>query len=660
MPVMRGPDYAYLGPEPSVVLASRVLQAHDNPSPPPSPPSDLEPLPNAGNLIDLADRDEQMEDPTAHTTPFSPAPQADDVEPNTSQPDLINFDSFSTPLATLRAGVSTLLPPRPASPLLSHDSKATTVDDLLSLSPTGVSAAPASRLKVVTATATATADTLTPTTDEELQVMEVLTDTLPALDAPAPFTEEVLVHIHTPDALITVPAATVTVPDTSTLLPAPQTPVRRSPRKRSSISPTRPSAVPEALPPLPTTTSDRSVSSLTSQTSSTVFPSLGVRVRKRANSQDVSPNPGAILMKAMDVERLLDDRRPISPGREARRKREAEQPRRLGSLSPTSTDLLMQLLPSGSDPAGLQATATETGLVATMTDMISSAAAGTKPAPFCNESGNAVFTSQTTVESPSPKPASTEPPRTPARRVPIQEAIAQGVYSPPKQPTTSLLGKTAPSAPLFRHPRQALNDPNRSPAKRVPILQAFAPPTVPSPNKGKAPMRLASPTRPASKEQVRSNSAEYMSRPVVSARNRSAEPTTPQVASIFAKPPSAIGSIDTPKGNPGTPLPYPLIPSASRTHPPIPEVDEGETENGTTQRNHAQSSSPPASIPAKHVSSLRQPSANVTSRIPRIGAKPYARPRSKEPTPTPAAPPKPPIAPRRATGAANGSVCDMQ
>lgn len=667
---MRGFDYAYTGTEPSVVLASKVLHAHDNPSPPPSPPPDHDvPLPSPEILVDVTDTDEQMGDPTP--TPSSPAPQAGDVEANISQPDLIDFDSFSTPPATPRAGTPLLVPLRSTPPLLSTDCKATTVDDLLSLSPLGVSAEPESHLTVVPATATA--DIQTPTTDEELQVLEALADTLPAPDAPGPLTEEVLVHIHTPDASLAIPSAMV--PDVSTPLPAPQpqTPVRRSPRKRSSISPTRPRAITEVLPPLPPPTPNiAGPSSLTGQTSSTVFPSLGVRVRKRANSQDVSQNPGVIPIKPMDVERLFDDRRPVSPGREARRKWEAEQPRRLGSLSPTSTDLLMQLLPSGSNSIEQQATATETGLVATTTAIAPSTAAGSQPPPSRTatpQPSNEVFTSQATVDSPSPAPAvSTEPPRTPARRVPIQEAIAQGVYSPPKQSTSWLPAKAAPSAgifgaPVFRpHPRQAIDDPKRSPAKRVPISQAFAPPTVPSPNKGKAPMRpTASPTRPLSKDRARSNSVESVSRPPVSARSRSAEPTRPQAASVFAKPASASGSSSTPKSNAGTPLPYPLVPSVSRAHPPILEVDEGETENGATQRDHVRSSSPIYS-PAKYVSSLRQPSSNVTSRIPRIGAKPYARPRSKEPSPTPtaAAPPKPPIVPRRATGAANGSVSVIQ
>ena len=581
-----------------------------------------------------------MKDSTPDVALVSSAPQAGDTESNTSQPDLINFDSFSTPTATPRSSTPLLFPQRTTPSLPSRDSKATTVDDLLSLSPLGSSVAPESQLTVVPAIATA--DILTPTTEEELQVLNALTDTLPAVDAPVPPAEEVLVHIHTPDASLAAPPAAAQDALVPLSEPRPQTPVRRSPRKRSSVSPARPRAITEALPPLPAPTPNRpGPSTLNNQTPSAVFPSLGVRVRKRASSQDVSPNPGVIPLKPMDVERLLDDRRPVSPGREARRKWEAEQPRRLGSLSPTSTDLLMQLLPGGSNLTEQQTTATENASLATMTDMVPSASEEetqpSLPRPATPQTNSEVLAPQPTVESPSPAPAVfTEPPRTPARRVPILEAIAQGVYSPPKPSTTSVPGKAGPSAsvfsaPAFRRPRQAIDDPNRSPAKRVPISQAFAPQTAPSPNKGKAPMRLASPTRPLAKERARSNSVESVS---VSVRSRSAEPTRPQTTSVFTKPASAFASGSTPKSQSGTPLPYPLVPCASRAHPPIPEVDEGEAEHRETQRDPVRSSSPPASSPAKYVSSLRQPSSNVTSRIPRIGAKPYARPKSKEPSPT--------------------------
>ena len=646
-----------------MILASKVLHAHDNPSPPPSPPPGPQaPLPNPEILVDLTDTDEQMEDPIPDVAPILPAPQAGDAEANTSQPDLINFDSFSTPTATPRSGTPLLLPQRSTSSPLPRDSNATTVDDLLSLSPSGASVAPEPHLTVVPATATA--DILTPTTDEELQVLDALTDTLP-MNTPAPIAEEVLVQIHTPDAALAVPPATV--PDASSPLPEPQfqTPMRRSPRKRSSVSPMRPTAITEALPSLPAPTPNRpGPSTLTGQTPSAVFPSLGVRVRKRGNSQDVSPNPGVIPLEPVEIERLLDDRRPVSPGREARRKWEAEQPRRLGSLSPTSTDLLMQLLPSGSNTTERQTAPTESAPLATSTDIVPFAAEKSQPTfpcPATPQTSKEVFSPQSTAESPSPAPAVfTEPPRTPARRVPIQEAIAQGVYSPPKPSTTSLSGKAGPSASVFsvlgyRQPRLAIDDPKRSPAKRVPISQAFAS----SPNKGKAPMRSASPTRPLTKERARSNSVESVPRPPVSVRSRSAEPTRPQATSVFAKPASTSASSSTPKSHSGTPLPYPLVPSVSRAHPPIPEVDEGEAENQATRHDPVRSSSPPASSPAKYVSSLRQPSSSVTSRIPRIGAKPYARPKSKEPSPTPptpVAPPKPPIVPRRATGAPNGSV----
>ncbi|KZT68974.1 hypothetical protein DAEQUDRAFT_765762 [Daedalea quercina L-15889] len=643
--------------EPSLVLASKVLQAHDNPSPPPSPPPDGERTPpNPNILIDLTD---PMPDLTSGAS--SPPQTLDGGETNTSQPDLINFDSFSTPSATPRTDTLLLNTSIQTESPLFRRSTATTVDDLLSLSP--LSELPSS----VSAqeTTLTTSNSVTPTTEEENQVLLTLIGDTLAIDAPAPPAEEVLVQLHTPDvSAAQVPAMVpeVTIPSP---VSQPQTPVRRSPRKRSSISPARPRPITDTTTLLNVPTPGRpGPSTLAHPTSSPVFPPLGVRVKKKSRSRDVSPNTEGSSVNPQDIALLPDEKRPVSPGREAKRKLEAEQPRRLGSLSPTSTGLLMQLLHNGSNPStGEQATAAET--VATIIVDQPKQLASTNVEPHSPSRTIAPQPTEGEAEMHSavaPSATSTDPPRTPARRIPIHEAIAQGTFSPSKQSTSSFAAGTAKSGPnvgllgtsVFRRPRQALDDPSRSPAKRVPISQAFAPWTVPSPEKGKAAVRSASPTRPVLKERARSNSVESVSQPPLFERGRSADPARPpRMANSFVKPPSASS---TPTGNTNTPLPHPLVPSSSRAHPPIPEVDEGEAENHSMQQQRLRSRSPLASSPAKHVSTLRQPSSNVTSRIPRIGAKPYARPKPKEPSPTPAPEPRPPIVPRRALGAAGGAT----
>ncbi|TFY67277.1 hypothetical protein EVJ58_g1735 [Rhodofomes roseus] len=643
--------------EPSFILANKVLQAHDNPSPPPSPSTNGEaPLPNPDILIDLTDGNEPMMTIASNVDPLVPAHQGSDAEANISQPDLINFDSFSTPSTTPRVGTPDLHTFAQAASPLSGKSKATTVDDLLSLSPMGVSPAPELAVEVVLATA----DALTPTAEEEEQVLHALIDNASVADAPSPLPDQVPVQMRVPDVSTANIPATVSQVAIPSPTSQPHTPVRRSSRKRSSISPARPRPITETSTLLNPPVSSRSGSSpQPSSTPSLVFPPLGVRVKKRAGSRDVTPNVEGSSANPVDTTQLVDEKRPVSPGREATRKLETQQHRRLGSLSPTSTGLLMQLLPNASS-ASTEEQSPAAQTVVNCTPPPDSA--NFEPPHIISRSATPQPGGQ--VQSPADAPQSTpiavEPSRSPARRIPIHEAIAQGTFSPPKQQsltggakansTLGLLG-----TPVFRRPLQALDDPKRSPAKRVPISQAFAPSTVPSPNKGKAPIRSSSPVRPAPKERARSNSVESVARPLFE-RSRSAEPARP-LASSFAKPSSAGSS--TLRSNAATSLPFPLVPSSSRAHPSIPEVDEGEADTRTTTpHERVRSRSPPGSSPAKHVSLLRQPSANVTSRIPRIGAKPYARPKSKEPSPTPApAPePRPPKVPRRALGAAGGVV----
>ena len=71
---------------------------------------------------------------------------------------------------------------------------------------------------------------------------------------------------------------------------------------------------------------------------------------------------------------------------------------------------------------------------------------------------------------------------TPARRVPIEQAIAECTYSPNKLPAAFGAARppVTPGSPVFK--RLALDDPLRSPARRVPIGQAV-PVLPPSPGK---------------------------------------------------------------------------------------------------------------------------------------------------------------------------------
>ena len=227
--------------------------------------------------------------------------------------------------------------------------------------------------------------------------------------------------------------------------------------------------------------------------------------------------------------------------------------------------------------------------------------------------------------------------RTPARRVPLSQAVAEGTYSPAKLPALFGGGGALQpqQAPAFR--RVALDDPTRSPAKRIPMSEAVpVPPPSPSKDKGKAVLR--SPVRASSlppREAGRGGSAEPA--PLFGRRGRGAsvEPVSWPPAlgrrPLFKKPASSDGVMSGAL-EPRTTLPYPLV-QPQRLPASIPEAEEPAARPTATNGDIRMLSSP-----AKQGSSLRQPSAGSGSKIPRIGAKPYARPKgsvapSKLPTP---------------------------
>lgn len=205
--------------------------------------------------------------------------------------------------------------------------------------------------------------------------------------------------------------------------------------------------------------------------------------------------------------------------------------------------------------------------------------------------------------------------RTPAQRVPIETVLARGTSSFQK---TAQLGsnrsRSGPSlttrTPVFTRP--ALDSPSRSPAKRVPITDLVA-----SPTRG----HQSSPTRLG----IRARSASVDPRPLGTtlARSRSVEPcATTSKLDNHAKVQESIFPMGPALPRVAPKLPFPLVPSkksSSDLPSPIPEEHEG-TEAGNTEND----GTPGRVTSGKTTSQLRQPS--TSSRIPRIGNKPYARP----------------------------------
>jgi hypothetical protein len=167
---------------------------------------------------------------------------------------------------------------------------------------------------------------------------------------------------------------------------------------------------------------------------------------------------------------------------------------------------------------------------------------------------------------------------TPARRIPIEQGIVQGHVSPQK---AARLGFKPDGTPLTSV---------HTPARRVLISEHSANPvTRPGGN------RLGSPW----KGKERELSVEPISRPFSTKRNE--RETTPGPSSIEA--PAKSSTVQTEI------LPFPIVPSN-----PAPSMSSTAGPD-TSQRNL------PQEKPANAKSSLRQP----TSKIPRIGIKPYTR-----------------------------------
>ena len=175
--------------------------------------------------------------------------------------------------------------------------------------------------------------------------------------------------------------------------------------------------------------------------------------------------------------------------------------------------------------------------------------------------------------------APNNPMNTPARRIPIEQGIAQGHVSLQK---AARLGFKPDGTPLTSVP---------TPARRVLISEhSDNPVTRP------VGIRFGSPW----KGKERELSVEPSSRPFVSRRNEREKPPGPSSTETPAKP----LTVQTES------LPFPLVPSES-----APSV------SSTTVPETYQCSLPQEK-PANAKSSLRQP----TSKIPRIGIKPYTRP----------------------------------
>jgi hypothetical protein len=292
--------------------------------------------------------------------------------------------------------------------------------------------------------------------------------------------------------------------------------------------------------------------------------------------------------------------------------------RELGSLSPNSTVLLDKLLttPKGdheSTSPRLKDTLTPTVPQPHSFSVFGAAEASTAT-PSASETVDPFHSPFRILASPSKTTSGADATYKHSLQTPARRVVMTPTTPSSQKPTPfsfklgATVGHALPRTPIFSKPD--LSDPLQSP-RRVPLNVTAKPPRTGSPTRAflKERSSSADPKPGTSTAAVRGQSAS--SEPVVSAGVLGDEP--------FGVPgPGPSTSSSTSK------LPFPIV--AAERPATIPEVGgPPATPEGGGMRKPVVTK-PAVFHHSPKKSSLRQPSASVTSRIPRMGAKPYARP----------------------------------
>ncbi|KIP09140.1 hypothetical protein PHLGIDRAFT_126585 [Phlebiopsis gigantea 11061_1 CR5-6] len=609
--------------EPPSALATKVMRAWDNPSPPPSPHASPRPLHNEDEFLQLvtdagpslADSDAEMDtdgafDPVgkaaANEQPQGSSAPASLPRGHFDETDLINFDSFTTALPSDTPAVQLM----PATPPLGAPY---TVDDLLASTPLRppqgfeqVARAPnaAQEGDLFLADLKSPSHEDTASVDEEAQVLIALSSE--PKDVTAPSSPQVsTVALENPEET-SIPA--------TLLEPALHTPLRRSTRPRRSVSPyflplTSPSKLPDSAQSSP------------SQPKIEVGPARRRKIKvKEQDDEKVdlveipqeSPGKNLVDIVLEDVELPAPTLNAL-PADDKGKGKGPEAQQRLGSLSPTSTNLLMQLLPAGS---AQEPTTPAVGVMQPIDQRSNEEQRPTTPVDATPAAVDTHVRPSTPIRNGVLSQPARDVTRTPARRVPISQAIGQGIISPVK-PSAVRGGQTSGAtgfqaaflgAPVFK-PR-APEDSLRSPAKRVPIAHAQAMSSLQSPAKPSG-----RPASPVKSTHARSLSEDPI-QPAVHRVQRSmsadlARPAQlgPKGGDIFKKLTSTqhvpVRSSQASNEPSTSTLPFSIPPS-------IQEMDEPQPQ-GLAQ-------------PSKPAIVLRPPTGKTESKIPRPGSKPYVRP----------------------------------
>ncbi|KAF8959067.1 hypothetical protein BDZ97DRAFT_1761717 [Flammula alnicola] len=461
----------FLPDEPSSVLADKIIHALDNPSPPPSPPTALrifDPYhttiqePTADYQTDLmslkindgfeADDENPLFVSSVNAQPIPlllSTTASSENDTAAAQEDLISFDSFSTPPMRRNTpdDVAREGPPFPPHATLS-------VDDLLSQSP-NIPNSPSPRPQHVPAVV------VEPPESEAKFSKETVAETqVPAI---------VLDHAVPEDEKQQGEASTTNQADTQSTLAEEllTTPLRRSTRPRRSVTPI-PIPTPNPLtfiaPPSPAKTQVRKKVTAAVHNEEVVSDS-------EDEQEDIRLSPSrATPPTTIGVRHRSPGKAPFSFRRE------------LGSLSPTSSNLLSALAFNATDEPGgstdfseNQPEASSSGSQPMFSFSVFAPPNDTAgPSTPIRSTGPVRFASPPKGTSPDKYRIQTPAPgdllNTPARRIPIAQAIAQGHVSPEK---AVQLGFRPNGTPIASVP---------TPARRVLVSEAAAPSVMKSSN----------------------------------------------------------------------------------------------------------------------------------------------------------------------------------
>ncbi|GLB34975.1 hypothetical protein LshimejAT787_0205400 [Lyophyllum shimeji] len=587
--------------EPPSVLAIKISRAHDNPSPPPT-------LSATAALIDIASPSPHLPFRAFHdgrfatgethrsrdlapTTSRHPSPglstESASVLPTTpptgrrtSQQDLISFESFASPAPVFRP-----ISPRASTSKLPHRTDNPSVDDLLSQSPR-----PSGSLTLGNAREAS---------PRMLPIVVMGSSGAGDLKGMGKAGAETLDESSEEQAVVD-----------SLVMPA-----ERS-NRGSSTSPLHKSEMSGATPEDVRTPPRRSTRPRRSGTSYQVR-----TVQEDWKMIDALHDPrGSVHDEPPGGQDSGQDEEGSKGGQEAEEMARAERTtavpmpvfhRELGSLSPATNDVLNSLVASPTNqplPFSLAIAETATSSTApgdpqrrpfpifSQQPLPQTPQRSTSPIRFAGPSRSAA---RSPVKAGLQPVALDDPDRTPARRIPIAEAIAQGRVSPMKgsRPLTTSSQTTILSIP-----------PTDSPARRVNNSEATAPVT---PKKWQG-MRFGSPVRGA--PSGRSRSVEPLPGPPHADKNRqrggSVPPPQTTKDSNFAWRHTAVGSLVSKPSR----LPFPLVAAQKEVPATIPEESQPDTPLTSPAKPKLAASSSPSK------SSLKQ----LTSRIPRT-VKPYAR-----------------------------------